>query len=159
MKTITGLSKLVLATLLVAIALTAFACTSDEPAERESVSVELDWYPNANHSGIFVAQDQGYFDDENLDVDVRPPADPALVAQIVASNERDFGIFYQTDTLLARKRRFADRSAKGDCATSVELADGVGIFWHHQALGLERQESRLSRHRVERQNARHDARV
>lgn len=102
MKTTIGLSKFVLAAVMVAVALTAFACRSDEPAERESVSVELDWYPNANHSGIFVAQDQGYFDEEKLDVDVRPPADPALVAQIVASNERDFGIFYQTDTLLAR---------------------------------------------------------
>ena len=76
--------------------------TTEPEPEREAVTVELDWYPNANHSGIFVAQDQGYFDEENLDVDVRPPADPALVAQIVASNERDFGIFYQTDTLLAR---------------------------------------------------------
>ena len=93
--------KFVALSLVIAASAALLACTSEE-SERETVTVELDWYPNANHSGIFVAQDQGYFDEENLDVDVRPPADPALVAQIVASNERDFGIFYQTDTLLAR---------------------------------------------------------
>ena len=102
----TRFNKLIAISLLIAASLTLVACytagTSEPEVERESVTVELDWYPNANHSGIFVAQDQGFFDEENLDVDVRPPADPALVAQIVASNERDFGIFYQTDTLLAR---------------------------------------------------------
>lgn len=94
-------TRLIAVSLVIAASVALFACTTEEP-ERESVTVELDWYPNANHSGFFVAQDQGYFDEENLDVDVRPPADPALVAQIVASNERDFGVFYQTDTLLAR---------------------------------------------------------
>ncbi|MXZ03553.1 MAG: hypothetical protein F4Y88_07750 [Chloroflexi bacterium] len=101
MKIRMGFTRFIAVSLVIAASVALFGCTSEEP-ERESVTVELDWYPNANHSGFFVAQDQGYFDEENLDVDVRPPADPALVAQIVASNERDFGVFYQTDTLLAR---------------------------------------------------------
>ena len=73
----------------------------DEP-ERETVSIELDWFPNTNHVGIYVAESKGYFDEENLDVEINIPADPAAVAQLVGAGRRDFGIFYQTDTLLAR---------------------------------------------------------
>ncbi len=99
-----GLKKTLVLSLAIVASAFIVGCFSFESSEveRESVTVELDWYPNANHSGFYVALDQGYFDEENLDVDVRPPADPALVAQIVASNDRDFGVFYQTDTLLAR---------------------------------------------------------
>ena len=71
--------------------------------ELEQVSIELDWSPpNANHSGIYAAIDQGFFEDENLDVQVSVPADAATIAQLVGSGQRDFGIFYQTDTMLAR---------------------------------------------------------
>ena len=77
MKIRMGFTRFIAVSLVIAASVALFACTSEEP-ERESVTVELDWYPNANHSGFFVAQDQGYFDEENLDVDVRPPADPAL---------------------------------------------------------------------------------
>ncbi len=76
--------------------------TPTATATTETVSIELDWYPNTNHVGIYVAQDRGYFSDENLEVEIMEPADPALVAQLVGSGERDFGVFYQTDTLLAR---------------------------------------------------------
>ena len=77
------------------------ACSS-EP-EVETVSVELDWSPpNANHSGIYAAIDQGYFEEESLEVDVSVPADAAAIAQLVGAGQRDFGIFYQTDTTLAR---------------------------------------------------------
>lgn len=93
------------------LALTALAfgalasCFNASPSadtETVTVDIELDWYPNANHAGIFVAQDRGFFEDEGINVEIKEPADPALVAQLVGSGERDFGVFYQTDTLLAR---------------------------------------------------------
>ena len=71
-------------------------------SETVTVDIELDWYPNTNHAGIYVAQDRGFFEDEGINVEIKEPADPALVAQLVGSGERDFGVFYQTDTLLAR---------------------------------------------------------
>ena len=77
-----------------------FSGSSD--SETVTVDIELDWYPNTNHAGIFVAQDRGFFEDEGINVEIKEPADPALVAQLVGSGERDFGVFYQTDTLLAR---------------------------------------------------------
>ena len=85
-------------------ALTAcFDASSPAPPDPSvTVDIELDWYPNTNHVGIYVAQDRGFFADEGINVEIKEPADPALVAQLVGSGERDFGVFYQTDTLLAR---------------------------------------------------------
>ena len=34
----------------------------------ESVKLALDWYPNANHIGLYIAQEKGYFKEENLEV-------------------------------------------------------------------------------------------
>ncbi len=66
------------------------------------VTVALDWYPNANHAGLFLAQMRGYFAAEGLDVDLYTPADPTVVLQTVGAGKDTFGISYQTDLLLAR---------------------------------------------------------
>ncbi len=77
------------------------ACGSDE-SESASVKLALDWYPNANHLGLYIAQDKGYFEDENLDVELYTPVDPSTVLQTVGAGSDDFGISYQPDVLLAR---------------------------------------------------------
>lgn len=64
------------------------------PAEKETVNFVLDWTPNTNHTGIYVAQDQGYFADEGLTVNiVQPPEDGATA--LVGSGKADFGIDFQ----------------------------------------------------------------
>jgi len=67
-----------------------------------AVTVALDWYPNANHAGLFLAQERGYFAAEGLDVELYTPADPTTVLQTVGAGRDTFGISYQTDLLLAR---------------------------------------------------------
>ena len=37
-------------------------------ADNAAVTLALDWYPNANHLGLFIAQEKGYFQRENLTV-------------------------------------------------------------------------------------------
>jgi putative hydroxymethylpyrimidine transport system substrate-binding protein len=66
------------------------------------VSIALDWYPWGNHTGLYLAQANGYFADEGLDVDIYVPGDPATGLQLVASGRDTFTISYQTDVLLAR---------------------------------------------------------
>ena len=104
--------------------------TPTATATTETVSIELDWYPNTNHVGIYVAQDRGYFSDENLEVEIMEPADPALVAQLVGSGERDFGVFYQTDTLLARNEGVPSRRGALNRPTSAQLHHGIEIKRH-----------------------------
>ena len=74
---------------------------AQEP-ELETVSVALDWYPNANHAGLYLAQERGYYTDEGLAPEFYTPSDPTTVLQTVGAGRDDFGISYQTDILLAR---------------------------------------------------------
>ena len=67
---------------------------SAETAEIETITVVLDWTPNTNHTGIFVAQAKGYFEEAGLKVEVvQPPEDGAVT--LVASGKAQFGVSFQ----------------------------------------------------------------
>lgn len=70
----------------------------------DEISVALDWFPNANHAGLFMARDKGNFTRANLQVDLYTPSDPTVVLQTVGAGRDTFGISYQTDLLLARSQ-------------------------------------------------------
>ena len=78
------------------------AVSCDSEPETASVKLALDWYPNANHLGLYIAQQKGYFEEENLDVTMYTPSDPSTVLQTVGAGQDDFGMSYQPDVLLAR---------------------------------------------------------
>jgi ABC-type nitrate/sulfonate/bicarbonate transport system substrate-binding protein len=60
----------------------------------KKVTFVLDWTPNTNHTGLYVAIQKGYFADEGLDVEVvQPPEDGAEV--LVGSGKADFGVSFQ----------------------------------------------------------------
>jgi putative hydroxymethylpyrimidine transport system substrate-binding protein len=70
--------------------------------ELDTFSVPLDWYPNANHAGLFLALERGYYEEEGLKPEFYTPSDPTTVLQTVGAGRDAFGISYQTDLLLAR---------------------------------------------------------
>jgi len=60
----------------------------------EKVTFVLDWTPNTNHTGLYVAQELGYFEEAGLEVEIQqPPEDGAAV--LVASGRADFGVSFQ----------------------------------------------------------------
>lgn len=67
----------------------------------KKVSVVLDWTPNTNHTGLYVAKEKGYFKDEGLEVDILMPGD-AGADQLVASGKSEFGVSYQESITQAR---------------------------------------------------------
>lgn len=68
-------------------------------AQKEKITLCLDWTPNTNHTGIFVALAKGYFSDAGLEVSVvQPPEDGA--ASVCASGQAQFAIDAQ-DTIAA----------------------------------------------------------
>lgn len=65
-----------------------------KPTALEKVTIVLDYTPNTNHTGIYVAKDKGYFEASGLDVSiVQPPENGAELT--VASGGAQFGISFQ----------------------------------------------------------------
>ena len=62
--------------------------------EKEKITVVLDWTPNTNHTGLYVALKNGYFEEVGLDVTIQePPEDGATM--LVASGKAQFGFAFQ----------------------------------------------------------------
>jgi ABC-type nitrate/sulfonate/bicarbonate transport system substrate-binding protein len=62
--------------------------------EHTDVTLILDWTPNTNHTGFYVAQALGYYDEANLTVSIQEPTD-LLVENVVTSGAAQFGVSYQ----------------------------------------------------------------
>jgi ABC-type nitrate/sulfonate/bicarbonate transport system substrate-binding protein len=78
------------------------ACSAaPTPVALTPVTLMLDWVPNTNHTGLFVAQQEGYFADEGLQVDIVQPGE-VYAEQAVAGGAAEFGISFQEQVTLAR---------------------------------------------------------
>ena len=73
---------------------------SSDAGEKEDVTVILDYVANTNHTGMYVALDQGYYEEEGLNVNIVEPTEGAT-ATLVAVGKGDFGISYQEDVTVA----------------------------------------------------------
>lgn len=68
--------------------------------ELEEITFVLDWAPNTNHTGIYVADAKGYFEDAGIKINiVQPPEDGAEI--LVASEKAQFGVSFQDSMLPA----------------------------------------------------------
>ena len=91
------MKKRVLSILVVVLMLTmglAGCGSNTDNTELEKVSFVLDWTPNTNHTGIYVAQEMGYFEEAGLEVEIAQPPEDSSVA-LVASGKADFSISFQ----------------------------------------------------------------
>jgi len=70
-------------------------------SDLEKISVTLDWTPNTNHTGLYVAQELGYFAQEGLEVQILQPGQ-GVTDQIVATGKSHFGVSYQENVIRAR---------------------------------------------------------
>lgn len=103
----TRTSAVALAVALLALALGLAACgekSEDVTGETESLSLTLDFYPNPDHAGIYMAQKLGYFEEAGLDVSIHTPSDPAAPVKLLASDQTDLAISYEPEVLLARDK-------------------------------------------------------
>ncbi len=70
------------------------SASKEEGDKKEKITFVLDWTPNTNHTGLYVAQTKGYFAEAGLEVDImQPPEDGATV--LVAGGGAQFGIDFQ----------------------------------------------------------------
>jgi putative hydroxymethylpyrimidine transport system substrate-binding protein len=73
-----------------------------EPRGSKHVELMLDYFPNADHAGIYAAQAGGDFEQAGLDVAIRQPPDPAAPIKQVAAGRVDLAISYEPEVLRAR---------------------------------------------------------
>jgi ABC-type nitrate/sulfonate/bicarbonate transport system substrate-binding protein len=91
--------------ILAALLVTVIGCQGAQPVATEApepVVVMLDWFPNTNHTGLYVALDKGWYSDEGLAVEIVEPAEGSTLVQVVAAGQADFGISYQEEVSYAR---------------------------------------------------------
>lgn len=93
------MKKLLLVLFIIAMFLTLPGCGSQNKNEGE-ITVVLDWTPNTNHAGLYVAQALGYYEELGLKVEIiQPPEDGAL--PLLAAGRADFGISFQESMIPA----------------------------------------------------------
>ena len=82
------------AAILPACALALGACTGGSSSNqsgpaRQTVSVVLDWTPNTNHSGVYLALARGYYEQAGIDVEILPYSE-AGSASVLLGGGADF---------------------------------------------------------------------
>ncbi|WP_308282988.1 ABC transporter substrate-binding protein [Pseudonocardia nigra] len=94
--------------LLAVVAVLLAGCSSGGAAEggRQTIRIALDWTPNTNHTGLYVAQQEGYFRDAGLDVQFLPYNNTSPDT-LVSSGAAEFGISFQ-DSFTFSKAAGAD---------------------------------------------------
>ena len=81
----------------------------EEPAaggsgRTEQMKVMLDYFPNADHAGIYAAQASGEYERAGLEVELQPPPDAAVPLKLLQAGRIDLAISYEPELLLARDR-------------------------------------------------------
>lgn len=74
---------------------------SKKENELEKVTVILDWVPNTNHTGLYVALENGYYKEEGLEVEIIQPTEGGS-AELIAAGQGEFGISFQEQVTYAR---------------------------------------------------------
>jgi putative hydroxymethylpyrimidine transport system substrate-binding protein len=103
----TRIATLIAALAVLAAALALAACGEKEEdggSEVAGFDLSLDWIPNPDHAGIYVAEERGYFRDAGLDVNIQVPSDPAAPIKQVAAGRVDLAISYEPEVVLAREQ-------------------------------------------------------
>jgi NitT/TauT family transport system substrate-binding protein len=64
------------------------------PAEPTTVRLALDWTPNTNHTGFFVAKNKGWYADAGIDLKILPYAS-VVPETLLAAHQAECGISFQ----------------------------------------------------------------
>ena len=88
------------------------ACGEKEEPDSGSVAggdaqplrVMLDYFPNADHAGIYAAKESGAYANAGLDVTITPPPDPSAPLKLLLAGRTDIAISYEPELLLARDK-------------------------------------------------------
>ncbi len=84
------------------IILTLISITSFANKKLQDFSIVLDWYPNAIHSFLYVAQEEGYFQEEGINLIIHYPANVSDGLSLPAAKRANVGIYYLHSLIQAK---------------------------------------------------------
>ena len=96
--------------LLLSLLLLAAGCGQSQQADTSTgrplttLSVQLDWYPNPDHVGLYTAIDRGFFRRAGLRVEPHQPSDVSDPIKLVAAGRADLGISYEPELFFAQQQ-------------------------------------------------------
>lgn len=97
----------------------------------KKVTFMLDWAPNTNHTGIYVAKEKGYFAQKGLDVEIVQPSQGGAT-DLVATGKAHLGVSYQEEITLAR-------------ASGVPVVSVAAVVQHNTSGFASKKESNITR--------------
>lgn len=94
---------------------------AQEPAntDKQELVIALDWVPNTNHTGLYVALDKGYFAEQGFDAKIVQPSEDST-STLVANGRADLGVYFQPNMV--------KRLNKGEPITAI-----AAIVQHNNA--------------------------
>src|SRR3954466_15496816 len=92
----------VLAAAVAAVVATAASSSASSKSKLTSVSIQLQWVPQAQFAGYYAAQNLGYYKAAGLDVKLLNGGPQIVPGQVVASGRAQFGVNWLTALLAAR---------------------------------------------------------
>lgn len=116
MKSVIKIRKLAVMVFIFIVAISLVACSLSNPGDKiseednspspanqelQKITFVLDWTPNTNYTGIYVAQSKGFFKEQGLDVEIIQPSE-LTSDTLVASGTAQFGVSYQESVTFAR---------------------------------------------------------
>jgi len=78
--------------------------STDNPSAGSPVAIQLNWYPESEHGGVFQAEADGVYQAAGLKVDIRPGGRTAPVAQELALGRVQFGFANADDVVVYRRQ-------------------------------------------------------
>jgi len=77
------------------ITITLLLLFSTQSFAAEKLTLILDWFINPDHGPIIIAQEKGYFSEQDLEIEIIAPANPADPPKLVAAGKADLAVSYQ----------------------------------------------------------------
>jgi len=101
------------------------------PGDADELRLVLDYFPNADHAGLYAAEATGEFERAGLDVEINAPPDPTAPLKLLRAGRADIVLSYEPELLLARDKGAEDLIAVGALVqrplTSLVALPGSGI--------------------------------
>ena len=91
-------------TLTTLLALAATVAMGTAASAADKLTLQLKWVTQAQFAGYFVAADQGFYDEEGLDVTIKPGGPDVSPVQVIAGGGADVVIDWMPSALASRER-------------------------------------------------------